>query len=464
MLGGARKWAPLSGKRAPSLWIDEAARARRGGCKEGVFHLNARIPKVLTLLLAFAFFVLPTAPAFAAKDAPPVLITAWYWEDQSRQRIQDPTTGTDVAVISVPNPFCPSPPLVGSPPEETCKAGRLPVEVREADYEKPNKLSAVAFDLALVPLGSKVGKFTVTFREASDEQSEPINAEGKSLQACLVEEFFGDGEAALYAEVPRYTCSETDPVAERKEIKVKEDPNDPNPAPEEPVFGYTFDLTSFAELWVAGETPISAVMLMPVRPKEADYDPATDANWRTVLTGPVEKGGVTTSLVYTPAKTPPVDPVPPVTPVDPGTSFDPGTSVTTGSGSVTPTDTGFDTPTSDTIDAPELPTDIAAEADPAGDTIDTGLPGYVWLAILAGFVAFNMVRSVVVESATGIRSDGVLAQIRKLNASRRGTEIPTETAAVAAGGVNSVIAGLKSLGGKSGALAGKIRLGGKKGS
>ncbi|HEX2057233.1 MAG TPA: hypothetical protein VHI71_02595 [Actinomycetota bacterium] len=426
--------------------------------------------RILAVLLTLGFVALPAAPALAVRDEPTVLVTAWYWEDQTRQRIKDPTTGTDVAVISAPNPFCPSAPLAGSPPPEACKPGRLPVQVREGDYETPNQLSAVGFDLALVPLGSKISKFTVTFVEAKDQQSEPVNAEGKSLQACFVDEFFGDGEASLYAEVPKYTCSEGDPIAPRKEIKVKEEGgggNDPEPPEqEEPTFGYTFDLTEFARTWKKEGTPMTAIMLMPVRPKEADYEPATDANWRTVLVGAVEEGGIKTSLSYTPPATPPVppDPAPPTdttSPTDTGSPFTP-----TDTGSVTPPDTGSLDPGSPTSPSdPGTPTDLATgETDPASATVPKGWPSYVWLGILAGIVGLSMVRSVVLERAAGIRPDGVLAQIRRLNASRRGVELAAAAEGpAAAGGIAAIVAGLKTLGEKTGGIAGKLRFG-KKGS
>lgn len=434
--------------------------------------MTRRAPKILAASLTLCFAVLPAAPAFAVQDEPTVLVTAWYWEDQNRQRIQDPTTGTDVAVISLPNPFCPSPPLAGSPPEEACKPGRLPVQVREGDYETPNMVPAIGFDFALVPPGSKIGKFTVTFVEAKDEQSEPLNAEGKSLQACFVDEFFGDGEASLYREIPKATCSESDPVAPRKEMKPKkgggggggEDPEPPEQ--EEPTFGYTFDLTEFARTWVEEASPMTAILLMPVRPKEAQYDPATDANWRTVLVGTQEGDGknVITSLTYTPPKTP-VPPTPPIAdpPIDTTT---PGTSVTTTTGSDFPsTDTGsVDTGTApDAPDAADAPTELAGEAtEPASDVVPKGWPGYVWLAILAGIVGLSMVRSVVLDRATGMRPDGVLAQIRRLNASRRGVELSGAAAApAAAGAVSAVVAGLKSLGEKTGGIAGKLRFGKK---
>lgn len=436
--------------------------------------MTRRALKILAASLTLSFAALPAAPALAVQDEPTVLVTAWYWEDQNRQRIQDPTTGTDVAVISIPNPFCPSPPLAGSPPEEACKPGRLPIEVREGDYETPNKVPAIGFDFALVPPGSKIAKFTVTFVEANDQQSEPINAEGKSLQACFVDEFFGDGEASLYRELPKSTCSKGDPVAPRKELKLKDEGEgggggggeDPEPPEQqEPTFGYTFDLTEFARTWVEEASPMTAVLLMPVRPKEADYDPTTDANWRTVLSGAQEENKIITSLSYTPPKTP----VPPTDPIDDPTTDTtvPGSSVTTttGSGSIPSTDTGsVDTGTETAVSDPaDAPADLAAEAtDPTSAVVPKGWPGYVWLAILAGIVGLSMVRSVVLERAAGIRPDGVLSQIRRLNASRRGVELAgASEAPVAVGAVSAVVAGLKSLGEKTGGIAGKLRFGKK---
>lgn len=436
--------------------------------------MRRRALRILAAAMSLGFAALPAAPAFAVEDEPLVLVTAWYWEDQQRQRIQDPTTQTDVAVISLPNPFCPSAPLAGSPPEDACKPGRLPIQVREGDYETPNQLPALAFDFALVPLGSKIGKFTVTFVEANDQQSEPLNAEGKSLQACYVEEFFGDGEASLYKELPKATCSETDPVAERKELKLEDEGGgggggeEPPGEQEEPTFGYTFDLTEFARSWVADAPPITGIVLMPVRPKEADFDPSTDTNWRTVLIGAQEEGGIQPKLTYTPPKNP-VTPPDPTDPTDPSTPLTPGSSVTTttGSGTVPPTDTGsVDTGAPTGTDGAGTPTDLAAEGtDPASAVVPGGWPGYVWLGILAGIVGLSLVRSVVLEKTAGIRPDGVLAQIRRLNASRRGVELAAATAdgPAAAGGIAAVVAGLKSLGSKTGGIAGKLNFR-KKGS
>jgi hypothetical protein len=86
-------------------------------------------------------------------------------------------------------------------------------------------------------------------------------------------------------------------------------------------------------------------------------------------------------------------------------------------------------------------------------TVPSGLPLYVWLALLAGIVGFSMVRSVVLEKNTGVRPDGVLAQIQRLNAQRRGT---TPVAAEGTSAFSAMIAGLGALGSKITGGAGKL--------
>lgn len=400
--------------------------------------------------LVAAPFALP-----AQADTTEVLVSnsAWYWETQKSQPITDPTSGADLVTIEAPNPFCPST-SAGGPPEQSgaCKAGRLPVEVQNSDYETPDKISAVSFDFALIPIGSEVQSFTATFLEADDPQSEPFNAEDKQLQACLVEQFFGDGDGRQYKEAPRYNCEPSDPIAKRKTIKVKDEEGNKVER-----FAWTFDLTSHAQMWAEGEVPVAAIMLFPVKPK--NVDPSTDSNWRVVMSGAQEDNGVSTKLVYTPAELAPL----------PGTDDALGgdTGFDTGS-----TSSGFDTGGSDfgsgTSGSTEVPDSgaeesgdtgepvVAAEGDPASEVLPTagGLPGYVWLALLIGLIGFSFVRQVVLESATGVRPDGVLAQIRKINSDRRGVAIDEMTSSAGAG--PSVIEGLKGLGGKASGLLSKL--------
>ena len=379
---------------------------------------------VLTACLALAAF--PLARPVAAAEAKVLLASfAWYWEDQQSQTVRDPS-GTDAATVEVPNPFCPGPGNGLGAPDQTCRSGRLPIEVRGGDYETPNKISAVAFDLAVVPIGSKVQSFKVTFLEANDEQSRPVNAQDRELQACLLEEFFGEGEARPYKAVPRHTCSKTDPMATRKPVKGKDGR-----------FQYTFDLTAFAKAWAADPPPATGIVLYPVKPKEAGPD---DDSWRVVLDGPLENEGksIKADISFTPPPDAAIDPI------DPGTSGDLG-SVDSGGGLTTSTSSGGDFGSTDTAG---LGGDTAAdtavaegetapvavgedeEAAAASEVLPTtnSTPWYVWLSLLAGIVGFSMVRSVVLESHAGIRPDGVLAQIRRINADRRGAPVAADRA------------------------------------
>lgn len=413
------------------------------------------------LLAAAALVVSPMTAAFAEQTEPMVSSYAWYWESQRSQPVTDPSSGADVVTIEAPNPFCPST-SAGGPPEQTgaCHPGRLPVQVVNSDYETPEMISAVAFDLSLVPLGSDIKSFKATFLEADDDQSQPLNPEGHELQACVVEQFFGDGEAREYEEAPRFTCSDTDPIAKREEIEVKNEEGE-----KEQRFAWTFDLTPLADRWVSldGGLPVSAIMLFPVKPK--DPEPSQDAEWRVVLDGPAEPNGIMASVVYEPAEF-----AAPDTGTDTGTDFgsDSTGSFDTGSTDFGSTGTAPETTTPDTT-TPEASDPVAIDGEQTSDlgpveSTAGGLPGYVWLAILVGLMGFSLVRSVVIESATGVRSDGVLAQIQKINADRRGTTLLEEMSSHPAGGpIAPVIAGLRKLGEGTVGLAHKLPFFRKKG-
>ena len=429
---------------------------------------SARIRSAICLSGALLMFVgVPSVPAAADEAEPPISSYAWYWESQHSQAITDPTSGADVATVEAPNPFCPST-SAGGPPEQAgaCHPGRLPVEVANGDYETPEMMSAVAFDLALIPLGSTVKKFEVSFLEAQDRQSEPVNSEGKSLQACLIEQFFGDGDARQYKEAPRFSCSDSDPVAKRKSVQIKTKEGKVER------FQYTFDLTPFAADWLEG-APVAGIMLTPVQPKEKDFDPTTDNNWRTVLDGPAEENGVVTTLVYAPGDESTVDPLEDLSdPTDTTTT----TSTTTGTDFGTGT-TSVDTPTSDTTgtDTPTtgtpttgttaedpLATDLDDEASNASAT-ESGLPGYVWLALLAGIIGFYMFRSVVLESSSGVRPNGVLAQIHQMNAAKRGTAVEAAEGGDATSKFASISGGFKKIGGAASSIARKLPFVNRKG-
>lgn len=420
----------------------------------------------LTALAALGSVALLAAPAaaFAKTASPLVSATFWYTVDYQREEQQLPT-GT--VTVETPNEFCPGPGNGFGAPEQTCARGALPVEVRNGDYKKPAKASAVGFDLSLIPVGSKVKDFTVTFIESETrcfdedddgrtdrcQNTDARNAGDVKLQACLVTGFLAPGESRPFNEGPGFDCSGA-PTATRKEVKNddKKDPQDPDADHE-----WTFDLTSFASDWVADFSITTAIYLMPKKPKDAG---STDS-FRVVFTGPPVEDQIRTKLVFDPAELADLGDFGDLgesTGGDLGSggtgtaTFGGSTGTTTfGTGSTGTTgdfaaDTGTTAPGTgaaggeDPVDAGDQ--EPALATGPKQDVED--LPGYVWLALLGGLVAFSLVRSVVLESAAGIRPNGVLAQIRRVNAARRGTTI--ETAAGSTGGVASVMEGLKSLG------------------
>ena len=84
------------------------------------------------------------------------------------------------------------------------------------------------------------------------------------------------------------------------------------------------------------------------------------------------------------------------------------------------------------------------------------MPGYIWLALLAGMIGFFLFRSVVLENSAGIRPDGVLAQIRQINASKRGGAAAAEETSGLAARLAPLSGGLKRIGGAASTLKSKI--------
>jgi hypothetical protein len=394
-------------------------------------------------LVALGLALVSSFPARAEVEEPMVTTYAWYWEPQTQRSVTDPTSGADVVTVGPGNAhFCPG--VEGAAnPGQTCKPGRLPVEVVGGDYKSPDKISATAFDLSIAPLGSKVNRFTVTYLEANDEQSQPFNAEGKQLQACLINKIFGGGEARQYKEAPQYTCPAKPILGTRSKVKpAKGDP---------PVerFQWTFDLTAPARKWVNKGSFATGVMLLPVEPK----NPApSDANWRVVLQGSEDLKGVETRLDFVPAEV--ASPLAEIGGgnVAGGDLGSGGADLGGGSLEGSELDDGAPTSVAESKPAPadEGDADLASEALPA---VPGGLPGYVWLGLLAAVIGFSAVRSVVFEGRGGVRPNGVLAQIHKLNQQRRGgaDSAPAETGPLA-----PVLQGLSSLGARARSVAAKL--------
>ena len=424
---------------------------------------------LLVSLLVGAF----AAPALAAQAEPAVIGQAWYWEPQTNQEVATPV-GNVSGQLS--NPYCPGlPSSLGAPPE-TCAEGRLPVEVLQGDYETPDKVSALAFDLTMLTIGSEVQSFELELLEAESgchpaetdtgqkcEETDSQNIEGKVVQVCEALEIFGDGEASQYKEMPKFSCDGTPLVGERKEIKndAKTDPNDPDAD-----FLWTFDLTPLAQQWAKKPPLCTCIMLRPQKPKNEEDD---SPNWRVVFTGPKFEGGVVTTLKFTPGEGPTLPPPPPAPPST-GSTGSSGSSgslggTTTIGGGLEESSSDLGSGTGDTA----APSDSASSDDPlaAGETEQAAdkveveaMPGYVWLAILAGLIGFSLVRSVVLESLTPQRANGVLAQIHRINAGRTGAAAAGATAEPATGlaaGLASVKRGLAPVGHGFSSLVGKVK-------
>ncbi|MBW3594431.1 MAG: hypothetical protein KY391_02545, partial [Actinobacteria bacterium] len=90
---------------------------------------------IATLLIAFA-----APPVGAASAEPTISSLAWWWEDARTEEREVPGVGT--ITIETPNPFCPGAGMGTGAPAQTCAEGRLPIEVRNGDYETQNKISA----------------------------------------------------------------------------------------------------------------------------------------------------------------------------------------------------------------------------------------------------------------------------------------------------------------------------------
>ncbi|MEA2452687.1 MAG: hypothetical protein QOG04_1397 [Actinomycetota bacterium] len=415
-----------------------------------------RLGLFLSIGLISLLTLMPVAAGAAEQRAEPALLNLSWWWKQAHQEEQN--IGGNVIVVGTSSPFCPSAPgSLGSAPG-TCAEGKFPVEIVGGEYDQPEMLSALGFDLSYLTPGSTVSKFEVTLLEAETgcydgngdgqctpgnptapgdhvEQTDPVNIDGKKVQACLLPDIFGDVEAAEYVEVPRYQCSGTDPVAERKEIKAV-DEGDTDGIDHV----WTFDLTPFAQQWAQEFSFSTSIMLVGAKPNAADTGPQD--SWRVVFAGPKVEKGIQTELVYEPGEAEGFGPG--TTPTDPGTGVTTTTGGTTDFGTGT-TDfgVGTDTGTGTTTGVPDP--GASPSAAPGSEGLasaplqPSGTPGYVWLALLAGLIAFAMVRQVVVESTTGIRPNGVLAKIHALNADRRGVAAETTTGS---SGIGSTFAGV----------------------
>ncbi|MQA98977.1 MAG: hypothetical protein GEU78_01570 [Actinobacteria bacterium] len=400
-----------------------------------------------------------SSPASAARADVPLNTYAWWWTDAESEETD--VLGNKVLVEGT-NPYCPatggSAGAGGSAAsQEACQEGRLPIWVRNGDFENPTMSFALDIDTSLLA-GASIESFTVKLLEADCDpadgrkdtpqceqltttipqdnpasQSQDEFESSFRVQVCTVTEIFGEGEARPVDERPRFRC-DLEVFGDRRLLR-----SPVNPATGAPTHlddhVWVFDLTEVAKTWVEEFTIPTAVLFRAEPPR----NPRTSDQYRVVFAGTKDKAaksaenvqqqpGVEIEAIYSGGGG--FGDIPGGGDTVAGTSFGAGTGSASDFGTGT-TDTGtsdFGTGTTDTgatpdpVETPE-PSGPAADLQPQAGGGSEPMPGYVWLGILAGLAGFALVRTVVIPATTGIRPDGVLAQIQAINAQRRGTTL-----------------------------------------
>lgn len=351
---------------------------------------------VLGLIMALAL------PAHAAQKRAIFVYgqdrASWFWLDQESVQVGGPDFPGGVAHRQK----LPSPQATDT----------LPVAVRDGDLEKA---SALFIDLAARGLvaGSTITKLTVSIVEGTDPSEQPpANEDAAAVVACPADDFWPSGDAEEWENLPTYV----DTSCAKGRHNDRTDPAT-----------WSFDLTQIAQPWGTDPFGNNGVVLigdargggatetwqinMKIPSRDDSETPETDEYKET-------KNRVKVTLVYDAPAT------------DTGDLFD----SSSGSGSTFTPTSGFTpstsfTPADTATTAPTTPAETTppAVAPPvAAPVAETGphMPGYVWALIPLGLMAISALRSAVFEPVAGMRSDGVVAAIRRRNAERRG--VPAE--------------------------------------
>lgn len=311
-----------------------------------------------TAIAAAVALPFAAAPVAAETAEPAVEQSNWFWREQ---------VGGTIDPIGVPYP--------GQLPEHTVPKGDLAVAVdpRQASDPKqdPDKETYLAWGLYDIPTKSSLSSFKVTM-PLDQEAKGNVFAEPPKLIACLPKQAWSGGDGAeQFAGKPKDDCSSA--AAGTFDDKKK---------------AYTFDLTSFAQTWVDGDTnngvairhaldyakPFQVVFLPADKVKaEMAYVPATTAP-TTQPTVPAASGGGA-----------------PAVPADP--SLDAGSG-----GSIPGVDTGtlaggeVDVPTSTGAAGGPQPVTASqpTQTVPRALSFDTGPTPAFWLAVLGGVILLGL--------------------------------------------------------------------------
>jgi hypothetical protein len=426
-----------------------------------------RLRKLALAALAAALVVMPLmpAPASAKTEDVPLNTFAWWWRDAERQEEVD-IGGNKLEAPTTPNPYCPGTSGTvgtggGAASQDACHEGRLPIWVRNGDFENAHMSFGLDIDTSLLT-GASIESFTIKLLEADcdpadgrkdtpqcEQTTRPVPSDNPAttrdefessfrVEICTITEIFGEGEARPVDERPRFRC-DTGIFGDRRVLKspVTKAADAETPTHLDDHI-WVFDITDIAKTWVEEFTIPTAVMFRAEPPR----NPKTSDQFRVVMAGPKDapakdaknvqqQPGVEIEAVYSGGTGGGLPPIPGggSGSTGGGTDFGTGTSTGTtdfgtGTGTTDFGDTG-DAGTTDPVPAnpTPAPTGPPLELEPQAASKTEPLPGYVWLGILAGLAAFSLVRSVVIPAAAGIRPDGVLAQIQAINAQRRGTTL-----------------------------------------
>ena len=335
--------------------------------------------------------------------------TSWYWSKQVDQSVE---LGPAAQRVRLPNPQS----------DDT-----LPVAVDNGDLDK---VSALYLDLTSrgIQEGSQIIQFMLQIAEtdnSSGEQPE-FNTDGKQIQACSITDTWPQGSAETWDLRP--PTSKSGCVAGKRTGSGGSQ-------------SWTFDLKSIAAPW--GQDPFGknfGVMLLPVVPKDAgpDHqkwqinlkipkkdDPGTPANeynqtktrvLATVAwTGPVIQptGQTGTSTTTTPTGTSSSG----------GTqTFDSGPAYSTISGGVSPTFGTSGGTSTGAAPAGATSSPVPQPVTPVAEIPGAKLPGIVWALLPIGILLIYALRSALLEPV-GMRTEGVIAAIRRRNAAARGETV-----------------------------------------
>lgn len=364
------------------------------------FTLRARVMTLGAVAVALlGMYIAPASADLETGAAAPVSKTmkyvpetdasAWYWEPQKDEEVG---AGPAAQRVKLPNPQRP---------------GALPTAYENGE---PKKLSTLKFDLADrgVTEGSKVTKFELVIAEETEGGEAPtLNADGKVLQACGVTAAWERAdEPELWADKP-----------EASDLCAKGKRKAPEPG-EEGATTWTFDLSKVAADW--GEDPFEnhGVMFSGAKPGEG-----AEGTWQVNLKAPVRDndatpeideakqtaGRIKATMTYLPGSG---------SQSGTGGLPDGGAGVSGGGGAPGGGEPPAGDPPASGPDSGDTPKPAA------GAPYTPRMPWYVWLLIPVAVVSTFLVRGALGEGAAAAAGAGVIAQIRRQNAARRGGPLP----------------------------------------